>query len=157
MDMMLEITKEFLTGSMKTILTILMVLTPIMIILEVVKDAKLLEKAAPFITPVMRLLSLSKEAAFPLLAGVFFGISYGSGVILQTAREGRLEKKDMALISVFLGACHGMIEDPAIFAAIGANWWLIIITRILAALIIVSVVGYLWRKSGKIDATWDND
>ena len=157
MHIVMEVTKEFLTGSLKTILTILMVLTPIMIILEIFKDAQLLEKIAHFITPVMRLLGLSKEAAFPLLAGIFFGISYGSGVILQTAKEGKLEKKDMALISVFLGACHGMIEDPAIFAALGANWWLIIITRILAALIIVSVVGYLWRQRGKNAVLNDND
>lgn len=140
---------EFLKGSSKTILMITAVLTPLMVILEIVKDTNLLEKIARVIQPLMKLMTLSKESAFPLLAGIFFGISYGSGVIYQVNREGKLTVRDMTLISVFLGACHGMIEDPGIFAAIGANWWVIIVTRVLTALLLVAVIGRLW--SGKLD------
>ena len=134
---------EFAQGSFKTALMILAILTPIMVTLEIVKDTNVLEKLAAFSAPLMRRLSLSPEASFPLLAGVVFGISYGSGVILQVAKEGRINQRDLLLLSIFFGACHGMIEDPAIFAAIGAHWPLLVLTRVVAAFSLVMIIGRL--------------
>ncbi len=146
-----EIFGEFLRGSFNTALMILVILTPIMVTLEVIKDTHLLEKIAKFTSPLMRLLTLSPEASFPLLAGVVFGISYGSGVILQVAKEGRITKRDLLLLSIFFGACHGMIEDPAIFAAIGAHWPILVFTRVISAFVLVIIIGRLYPLESVVD------
>lgn len=121
--------KEILHGGIKTSLMIVGILMPLMIALELIKDAKLLDKAAAFLRPVMRLFTLPPDGAYPMLAGVFFGISYGSGVILSFAENGGLHTRDLQLIGIFLAICHGMIEDPLVFAALGANWWIIVAVR----------------------------
>ena len=144
-----EIIKEFLTGSFKVVLMIFMILTPIMIVLEIFKDINLLQKIARYINPMMRFFTLSEEATFPLLAGIFFGISYGSGVILQEVREGKLQGREMLLLSIFFGACHGMIEDTAIFVAIGANLWILVFLRIFAGVLLLFTIGRLWTYLDK--------
>ena len=136
---------EILTGGTKTILMITAILMPLMIGLELIKDARLLDRAAIVIRPVMRLFTLPQEGAFPLLAGVFFGISYGSGVILPFAQAGYFTRRDMALIAIFLAACHGMVEDTLIFTALGANWIILVLVRVCAAVFSMMLMGRVLR------------
>jgi len=53
--------------------------------------------------------------------GIIFGIAYGAGVLIEEARSGRLSWKDIFLINVFLSVCHAVVEDTALFMAVGAN------------------------------------
>ena len=106
-----------------------------MIVLALLTDSRLLDRGVVFIQPVMQRLSLSSRAAFPLLAGFFLGIVFGSGVIISFANDGTLTKRDLVLVLIFLSICHSIVEDTLIFAALGANWWVLISCRfVLAAL-----------------------
>ena len=106
-----------------------------MIVLALLTDSRLLDRGVVFIQPVMQRLSLSSRAAFPLLAGFFLGIVFGSGVIISFANDGTLTKRDLILVLIFLSICHSIVEDTLIFAALGANWWVLISCRfVLAAL-----------------------
>jgi spore maturation protein SpmB len=126
---------------------IMMILLPLMVALEAFKDARLLDKAANVIQPVMKFFSLPKEAAYPLLAGLLFGISYGSGVILAISRQNKLDQGHLLLIGVFLAVCHGIIEDPLLFAAIGANWWVLMFTRIFVGIVAMFVLAKVIKNN----------
>jgi len=93
----------------------------------------------------MRRLSLSSHAAFPLLAGFFGGIVFGSGVILSFAKEGTLPKRDLVLVLVFLSVCHSVIEDSLIFAALGADLWILVGCRFLLAALVTFALSFFWR------------
>ena len=122
-----------------------------MVGLALMKDSLLLDRAAGFLEPVMKRLNLSNRAAYPLLAGLFLGIIFGSGVILSFARDGSLTKRDLILVLVFLGICHSIIEDTVVFIALGANWWVLIIARFLLAAFAATAVSILLRpKPGAV-------
>ena len=133
-------------GVTKTSFMIMVILLPLMLVLEIFKDAKVLDKAANIIQPIMKFFSLPKEGAYPLLAGVLFGISYGSGVILSISRENKLDQGHLLLIGVFLAVCHGIIEDPLIFAAIGANWWVLMSSRIIVGLVSMFILAKVIKR-----------
>jgi hypothetical protein len=140
---------EIIYGVCKIMFLITSILLLLMIGLELIKEIKLLDRAAAVIQPLMRLLGLPKEGAYPILAGVFLGITYGSGVILAFAKDEALKNKDIILLCVFLAICHGMIEDTMIFAAIGAKWWILVFIRVTLAVIIVKAVSAIlkYKKS----------
>mgnify|MGYP000968219492 CR=1 FL=1 len=140
---------EIVKGGGQTALMITAILLPLTIILELIKDAHLLDSAARFLRPAMKALTLPKEGAYPILAGILFGISYGSGVILAFARGGVLNKADLLIIGLFLALCHGMIEDPLLFAAIGAEYWVIIVVRVVLAVTTMLVLSRIIRKRAK--------
>jgi hypothetical protein len=137
---------EILRGGFKTALMVVVILMPLMVGIELVRDARLLDKAARWLRPLMRLFGLPAEGAYPLLAGVFFGISYGSGVIIAFARDGSLSRRDMFLIGIFLAICHGMIEDPLVFTAIGANWFVIVLVRVILAVLVLIILARVFRR-----------
>jgi hypothetical protein len=143
----LELFSETFMDTAKTVVIITTILVLLMIVLELLKDGRLIEKAVPLLQPATRFSGLPNEAVLPLLAGLFFGIAYGSGFIISFSKDGNLSKRDMMLICIFLSVCHGMIEDPLIFAAIGASWWTILAVRAGLGLIVIMVGSKLAKPS----------
>ncbi|HHV18840.1 MAG TPA: nucleoside recognition protein, partial [Thermoanaerobacterales bacterium] len=59
--------------------------------------------------------------------------SYGAGVIIQSAKEDKLTRRDLYLLTYFLVAAHAVFEDTAIFMAFGVNGLLLLVTRLAVA------------------------
>lgn len=144
------IIQEILTNSIRITLLLTGIIVPLMIGLALLKDSRLLDRAAGYLQPLMQRLKLSNNTAYPLLAGLFLGIVFGSGVILSFARDGSLTKRDLMLVLVFLGVCHSIIEDTVVFIAIGANGWVLIGVRFILAIIAAFSVSLLLRPKPSV-------
>jgi hypothetical protein len=141
------IIREILTSSLHIAVLLAVIIIPLMIGLALLRDARLLDRAAGLLKPLMKRLNLSNRAAFPLLAGFFLGIVIGSGVIIAFARDGSLTKRDLMLVLVFLGICHSIIEDTVVFVALGAYWWVLISARFLLAALVAFIASFLLRPA----------
>ncbi len=148
------IVQEIVTGGARIVLLVPAIIIPLMVVIALLTDTRLLDRGVDFIQPVMKRLKLSGRVAFPLLAGLFLGIVFGSGVIISFANEDTLTKRDLIIVLVFLGICHSVIEDTLIFAALGANWWVLISIRfVLAALAAFAVSFMLPARLGTVKTT----
>ncbi|MGR6835486.1 nucleoside recognition domain-containing protein [Syntrophomonas erecta] len=139
---------EAITGSINSVLQIAVIVIPLMISIEIFQDLHLLDRLTSVITPLTRLVGMSGESRLPLLAGLIFGISYGSGIIINSARQGKLTYRDIYLVNLFLVVCHSLVEDTVLFAAIGARWIPILIFRFIVA----TILCYILSRS----VTWDD-
>lgn len=136
----MAVLKEAFWGSISSVWTIAVIVIPLMIVLQLARDYKLLDFLSHFLKPATDFLGMSKESGFPLLVGLVFGLSYGAGVIVQSSREGNLTKKDTVLLSVFLASCHALIEDTLLFVAVGANGFVLIGFRLTAGIAVTYLV-----------------
>lgn len=141
------ILQEIITGGARIAVLVPAIIIPLMVVLALLTDTRLLDRGVGFIQPVMQRLNLSNRVAFPLLAGLFLGIVFGSGVIISWANDGTLTKRDLILVLVFLGICHSIIEDTLIFAALGANWWVLISCRFFLAALAAFAVSLVLPSS----------
>ena len=128
--------KESIVGSLNSILTMAKIIIPLMIAMEILKDANILEKISKKMRPLARIFNISNESVFPLIIGLIFGLAYGAGVIIESIEENNLSKRDLYVLMVFLVACHAVIEDTLLFVVLGVNLWFLLILRIVIALII---------------------
>ncbi|CDF58372.1 nucleoside recognition domain-containing protein [Thermobrachium celere] len=145
--MLIKILKEAFLGSMSSILTVAKIVIPLMIIIEIIKELNLLDKICGIFKPLTKMLKLSETTILPLFSGLFFGIVYGAGLIIDAAEEGNISKKDMYLVIVFLGACHAIVEDTLVFVQIGANGWVIFFVRLISAFILTYILSIIFDKS----------
>ncbi|MCW2278012.1 nucleoside recognition domain-containing protein [Heliophilum fasciatum] len=113
-----------------------LILIPIIIFLEILRDLQIVDRGARFFGPAMRYFRLPGEAAIPLLVGLVFGILYGAGVLVQEAREGKLNKRQLTVVGFFLAINHAAIEDPLLFTILGANYLLIQAVRFGVAIVL---------------------
>ncbi|MCG8400834.1 MAG: nucleoside recognition protein [Firmicutes bacterium] len=131
---------EAIPGAVGIVFMMAAIVIPVMVVLELARDLNILDRVAGWLAPALRGLGLSPQAAFPLLVGIIFGISYGAGVLIEEARSGRLNWKDIFLINVFLSVCHAIVEDTALFIAVGANGLVILLGRFIAAILITYLI-----------------
>lgn len=137
----LDITISALQNSLLTVLQIARVVIPIMIVMQLIKDFDILNKISRHFKHIMAFFKLPPEAAFPLLIGMVFGLTYGAGVIISYLRDGKFTPKHTFLIVSFLAVCHAAIEDTFLFAALGANGLIVFLSRFLSAALITYLLG----------------
>lgn len=145
-----EFLRVALGGSLKSIWQMVVIIIPLMICLEVARDLKLLDRLADWMAPAMKFLRLPKEGAFPLLVGLTFGLAYGAGVILESVKNGELSWRDLFLINIFLVLCHSVVEDTALFVAVGADGTLILVSRIVLAVLVTFILSR-WQGLAKLE------
>jgi len=131
---------EALPGAGYNVFIMATIVIPVMVVLELARDLKILDHVSNWMAPVLGIFRLSPQASFPLLVGIIFGITYGAGVLIEEARSGRLNWRDLFLINVFLSVCHAVVEDTALFIAVGANGMVILLGRFIAAILITYLI-----------------
>jgi hypothetical protein len=125
-----------------------LVLVAIFIVLELGRRYGLMEKTLGAIGSVTRFIGLKPESGMPWLAGNVFGIVFGAGVVIETAREGRLDAKQVTLVATFLALCHGLFEDTAIFLVLGADVFWILVPRIVLAVAVTWALSKVLKDGG---------
>jgi hypothetical protein len=153
--------QEALTGSISSVWSMARVIIPVMLVMELAKDLNILDRLAQLLFPLLKPFRISHAGAFPLVVGIFLGLAYGAGVIIDAAKDGRLPWRDLFLINLFLIICHAIVEDTALFMAIGANGPAILASRILLA----AAVTFAFSRAPNLDKTflacdknkWDQD
>jgi hypothetical protein len=137
--------KQALTGSLEQVWIMAVIIFPLMLVLEMAKDLNILDKLGLMLYPLLKLFNISNRGGIPLMAGLVFGISYGAGVIIDAAKSGDLDVREMYLINIFLIICHSIFEDTALFMVLGANGVLIVVSRLVLAIIITYLFSR-WKR-----------
>lgn len=138
--------KESFTGSLSSVITMAKIIIPLMIVMEILKDSNILDKLSSKLSFIAKFFNISNEAIFPLIIGLIFGLSYGAGVIIESAEENNLGKKDLYTLMIFLVACHAVIEDTLLFVAVGANLWFLLAVRVVVAVVIARIASQVLNK-----------
>ena len=137
---------DTLMGLWSLMLKVFFIVVPLMILLEISREFKWLDKLIAACYPVTRRIGLKRDSIYPLVAGVIFGISYGAGVLIGESDSGRIKGNQMFLVALFLGICHSILEDTLLFGAQGANMLIIMAVRIPMAMVIVFLTSLIIKE-----------
>mgnify|MGYP001042933055 CR=1 FL=1 len=140
------ILNEAAIGSLKSIVKIAYIVIPLMILMELAREAKLLDKMVTPLKPLTKFIGLSPAATFPLIVGTIFGLAYGAGLIIEYVEQGLLSKEENYLLNVFLSICHALVEDTLLFLVIGANFGVIVGVRVVVAILLTRLFAYLLSR-----------
>lgn len=128
-----EIAAESLYGSLGIIKSLVIIIIPLMIAIQIMTDFKLMEKLSTKTKFITDFLGVSKDTLVAMLIGIFAGISYGAGAILDAKQRYDLSSRDVFLVMCFLVPFHGIIEISLIFWVIGVNPAVALVTRLTVA------------------------
>ena len=120
-------------GALRTVLTLLRVLIPLMVGIELLLEYRVIEGMAKRLGWLCRLMGIGRETILPLLIGLFLGVTYGAGAIAEMNRTRPLPPRDMTLLGVFIFSCHGIIETTYLFTVAGASFFFVSVVRLAIA------------------------
>ncbi|GGA43763.1 nucleoside recognition domain-containing protein [Psychrobacillus lasiicapitis] len=128
------------------VLQLALIVIPLMIIIQVLKDRNYLQKFSEKIAPFTKVIGIQQNASLTLVAGLTIGLAYGAGVMIQAVQEDGVSKKDATLAFIFLVACHAVVEDTLIFLPLGVPILPLFLIRLATAFILTIIVAYIWRR-----------
>ena len=151
----MDIIINLLTNLISFLWSIARVLIPIMIVIEIFKDTKLIDKISNAFKPIANFFTLSEQSSISLVFGMIFGLTIGAGAIIQSAQDYDIDKRSIFLICMFLSMCHAVFEDSIIFAAAGANIVALLTARFTAAILITLIFSKIIKKETPGENTGD--
>lgn len=134
------------------IVQLALIVIPIMIVIQWMKDRHWLDWLSNKLTPFTKIIGVEKNASTTLVAGLTVGLAFGAGVMIQAAKEDQVSKKDMYLVLIFLVACHAVVEDTLIFIPLGIPVWPLLLIRLTAAILLTMIIAYFWNRYERKDA-----
>jgi hypothetical protein len=125
-----------------------LIVIPLMIVIQILKDLEWLKKFSKGMAPVSRTLGMNENTSTTMAAGLLFGLAYGAGVVIQAVEEDGVSKKDLTLAFIFLMACHAVVEDTLLFIPLGIPVWPLFLIRLGVAIALTLIVGFIWKRAG---------
>jgi hypothetical protein len=135
-------------GIITTIIQIWLLVFVLQLMYDLLRQWAFMHKIKPYIQSTGSFFGLSAGGIVPWLVGLFLGIIYGSGIMLQFAKKGVINHKDASLITVFLVLAHAIVEDSLLFAIVGGNFWIIFLSRTIIAFVLLKILsfGNIYKK-----------
>jgi spore maturation protein SpmB len=121
----------------KLSLKIVLIVVAVMIVQRLLEEFKVMDLLSRLFAPVMRLFGLPRDASFLWIVINIVGYAYGAGIIEEQVRARRMKPQDADLFNHHAGLCHSLLEDTALFLAVGVPLFWITLPRLVLALIAV--------------------
>jgi hypothetical protein len=139
-------------STLRLLFKILIIITAVMVVLETLKVLGWNEKLATFFQPFMAVLGLSPNVTTMWVAGAFFGIVFGSAVIMEEAASGRFAEGELERLHISLGINHSIVEDPALFLALGIGLFWTLVPRFIAAAVAVQLYRLVGAARSRLES-----
>lgn len=133
---------NWLQSSLILSLKVVLIITALMIVQRLLEEFGVLRWLSSLLGPVMGVMGLPRQVAFLWLVGNTLGLAYGSAVLMDYSRQGKLTERDTDLLNYHLAISHSQLEDPLLFAVLGLPMLWLIIPRVILAIFVV------WLKRG---------
>ncbi|KZL19306.1 hypothetical protein PsAD2_02057 [Pseudovibrio axinellae] len=130
-------------SSTSLLFTLFWVILALIVFLKLLELMKITDLIGWLLSPLLRLMGISKAATPITMVGVLLGLSYGGGLIIKEAQEGKLSSRDVVLSLSFMGICHGLIEDPLVMMTFGAHWSGALLGRFVFCVAAMTVISRL--------------
>ena len=128
-------------GEFRNILFIFLIIFFLLAMMRILERWGVMNWLNRQLEPLLRLLGMSPKAAPITVIGMTLGLSYGGALIIQDARSGRLESKDVFISLALMGLCHGIVEDTLVMMLLGGHLSGILWARLIFSLAVVYLLG----------------
>ncbi|GAB4072912.1 nucleoside recognition domain-containing protein [Barrientosiimonas marina] len=116
------------------------VIFPITLIVTILQYTPVLDWVVEQISPLMRLLGLSGEAAVPLVLGNALNLYAGIGAIVSFD----FSIKEVFILAVMMSFSHNLFIESTVASKAGVSWWLILGIRLSLSLVAAIMINLLW-------------
>ncbi|MBT2678925.1 hypothetical protein J7E38_07910 [Bacillus sp. ISL-35] len=138
---------ESITKAGIGIFQLAIIVIPLMVIVQIMKDRQWLAVFSRWMAPATRALGMKENTSTTMAAGLLFGLAYGAGVMIQAVQEDGVSKKDVTLAFIFLVSCHAVVEDTLIFVPLGIPVLPLLLIRLGVAILLTTVVAFVWNRA----------
>lgn len=100
-----------------------------------------------FMSPVLKLFGLPKQASFMWLIANIIGLAWGSAILIEQSEQGKITRQEANILNHHIAISHSLLEDTLLFVAIGVGAGWIIFPRLFLAFVTVWTFRIIFMKN----------
>lgn len=131
---------------------IFLIVCAVMIFNRLINVLRISDIMGYVLSPFLRVLGISKQATNIVIVGLVLGILYGSGVIIQAVKEGKVSHGDVFSTMSLMSLAHALIEDTILLALLGGSIWGLLGVRLVLAIIIGAGINAIYSRNQSVTA-----
>jgi len=144
----IEVLKGWAIDTLRLCGRIFIIIMLVMMALYASESLGWIKYLVKFFRPLMKILGLSDRAVTMWVTGAGFGLLYGSAVIMEEVKKENLTKEELEHLQISIGVNHSIVEEPALFLALGVNpLWLLIPRFVIATIAVHTLRGVQYLKN----------
>ncbi|XXJ20129.1 nucleoside recognition domain-containing protein [Desulfovibrio caledoniensis] len=133
-------------GQVRNLASIFCIIFTLIAIMRVLGAIGVIDLMNHILRPVLDLIGIGPKASAITVIGLTMGLSYGGGLIISEARNGKLSKEDVFYSLTFMGLCHSLIEDTLLIVLIGGHLSGVLWGRLLFAVLAMAAIVQIVRR-----------
>ena len=133
-------------GECYNLVQIFVIVCAVMMCNRLINAFRISDAVGYLLSPLLRILGISKQAVNIVIVGLVLGILYGSGVIIQAVREGKISSADAFSTMSLMSLAHALIEDTILLALLGGSIWGLLGVRLVLAIIIGAGINAVYSQ-----------
>ncbi|WP_138418347.1 nucleoside recognition domain-containing protein [Aquibacillus sediminis] len=122
------------------------VIFPVTLLVTILRYTPILPWLIDLITPFMKWLGLSGEAAVPLVIGNLLNLYAGIGAIVSFD----FTVKEVFIMAIMLSFSHNLIIESTIATKVGVKWWIVVGVRVALALFSAFIINLFWKGGNEL-------
>jgi len=124
-------------STLKLSLKIILIVFALMIGQKLLGEFKVMDALSKIFSPLMRFFGLPSSSSFLWIVINIVGYAYGAGIVVKEIEEGRMKPQEGDLFNHHAGVCHSLLEDTALYVAVGIPILWITLPRLFMAVLVV--------------------
>ena len=136
----LELMQNWLMGTLWVTFKVVCIVVSLNILQRILSEFGVMDVLARWVSPLIRPMGLPINTAFLWIVANVVGLAYGSAILIEHRKENKISAHDADLLNHHIALSHSLLEDTALFVAIGVGIGWITLPRIALAVIAVWVV-----------------
>ncbi len=131
-------------GQLQQLVMLSCVIFFLLLCMRILRALKAIELLNFLLRPLLKVLSISDNAAAMTVFGMLLGLLYGSGLIIQEAQSGTVSHRDVFTSFSLMSLSHAMVEDTLLVLALGSSMTGVFWGRLFFSLLVIAVLSRLY-------------
>lgn len=145
----LAMLKAWSVGTLILSAKIFLIIMTVLLVLEILKAIGWIEAIVKGACPFLQVLGLSERVGTLWIIAAFFGVGFGAAAIFEEVKEGKIGREELERLHLSIGINHSLIDDPALFLALGLSPFWLWVPRLVMAILAVRLLMVYQKLSRK--------
>ncbi len=132
-----ELLSGWAISTMSLSLKILVIIYLLNILQNLLKAFRVIDAMIKYLSPLMFVLGLPKSTSFLWIVANTLGLAYGGAIIVAEINKGEMSCDDAKLLNTSIASTHSLVEDTALFLALGVGLWWLVLPRLFFSIVAV--------------------
>jgi len=128
-------------------LKIIGVVTALVTLLRILDGVGLTALLKRWLRPLLLPLGIGESMAPMVVVGLTLGLAYGGGLIVEEARNGHVDPREVVMAISLLCICHSLVEDTILMMMVGGDALGVIWIRIPMALVTTWGISHFLKRA----------